>query len=169
MPGEIQRVPQGLLSLLGVKGTGQNPRLFGDVVSPTLELLPFLIAPTLTAAETITAAVAAAGSGATVTVPAREAWVLVAISARLDTGTVAGLAGAFIGLQSNDGSPAVVVANSGPVQTIANANQRFDFGIAMPQPMLLAPGSSVFAGLTIPPTTGTLRVTCRALYYKLLA
>lgn len=43
MPSIINRVPPGLLSLLGIQSTGQNPSTLGDTVSPTLDLLPLYI------------------------------------------------------------------------------------------------------------------------------
>lgn len=41
MSAPIQRLPLGLLGLLGLKNTGQNPPEFLDSVRPALEMLPF--------------------------------------------------------------------------------------------------------------------------------
>jgi len=40
MPGPINRIPQGLLSLLDVKALGRNPSLLSDQVIGTLDLFP---------------------------------------------------------------------------------------------------------------------------------
>lgn len=41
MPSLINRVPPGLLSLLGIKAMGQNPVVLTDELRPTIELLDF--------------------------------------------------------------------------------------------------------------------------------
>jgi len=44
MPSLVNRVPPGLLSLLGIKAGGQNPAILPDTLQPTLELLELYIA-----------------------------------------------------------------------------------------------------------------------------
>lgn len=39
MPSQINRVPPGLLSLLGIKALGQNPSVLNDTVQPTVDLI----------------------------------------------------------------------------------------------------------------------------------
>lgn len=46
MPSLINRIPNGLLSLLGIKSVGQNPSLLSDTVSPTLDLSAFYFTET---------------------------------------------------------------------------------------------------------------------------
>lgn len=44
MPSLVNRVPPGLLSLLGIKAGGNNPSVLPDVLTPTLELLELYVA-----------------------------------------------------------------------------------------------------------------------------
>lgn len=44
MPSQVNRVPPGLLSLLGIKASGQNPSILPDTLTPTLELLDLYMA-----------------------------------------------------------------------------------------------------------------------------
>lgn len=43
MPSLVNRVPPGLLSLLGIKAGGQNPAILPDTLQPTLELLELYV------------------------------------------------------------------------------------------------------------------------------
>lgn len=54
MPQQINRVPPGLLSLLGIKSVGQNPALLSELLQPTVELLDLY---TEAAIESVTATV----------------------------------------------------------------------------------------------------------------
>jgi len=48
MPSLINRVPPGLLSLLGIKAMGENPVVTTDELRPTIELLNFYVGPNST-------------------------------------------------------------------------------------------------------------------------
>lgn len=57
MPSLINRVPPGLLSLLGVKALGQNPSILPDTVQPQLELLDMYLAGNAQEAQSTTSAI----------------------------------------------------------------------------------------------------------------
>lgn len=41
MSGEVQLIPPGLLSFLGIKNLGQNPQRLGDAYAPVLPMVPW--------------------------------------------------------------------------------------------------------------------------------
>lgn len=57
MPSLVNRVPPGLLSLLGIKAGGQNPSILPDVLTPTLELMELYSSANATEAAGTTSAV----------------------------------------------------------------------------------------------------------------
>lgn len=61
MPQLINRVPPGLLSLLGIKSLGQNPSLLADQVAPILELGNFYLGASSQIVGTTTGTVNATG------------------------------------------------------------------------------------------------------------
>lgn len=82
MPLPINRVPPGLLSLLDTKSGGVNPLQLSEVLSGSLELLPFYTAANSglasgnTAATNAVGAVAPTASGNNFRVPNSELWIL---------------------------------------------------------------------------------------------
>lgn len=82
MPLPINRVPPGLLSLLDTKSGGVNPLQLSEVLSGSLELLPFYTAANSglvsgnTAATNVTGAVAPTASGNNFRTPNSELWIL---------------------------------------------------------------------------------------------
>lgn len=76
MSSLIQGLPTGLLDLLGIKSTGRNPRLLLDEVRPVVDIFSLYSGNRLEPIAT-SAALAAVGDGATITVPAGEAWDLI--------------------------------------------------------------------------------------------
>ena len=84
MPGGINRIPDGLQSLLGVKALGRNPQAIEDLVRPVIDLTGFYLAnKTLEVASAQEIAAAAADTEfATVEVPSGEVWFLVSVACR---------------------------------------------------------------------------------------
>lgn len=62
MPSLINRVPPGLLSLLGIKALGQNPQWLPDSLQPTLELLQLYTSANAQESTYLTPAIGAAGA-----------------------------------------------------------------------------------------------------------
>lgn len=91
MPSIINRVPSGLLGLLGSKGTGASPQALADYVQPVLELDPYYFATTATHAAITTATlgsvaffpgVASLFGDLPMVVPSGEIWVVHHAAAR---------------------------------------------------------------------------------------
>lgn len=61
MPQQVNRVPPGLISLLGIKGSGQNPQLLADLITPTLDVTQAYLAGFSDRLQVDTAAVTARG------------------------------------------------------------------------------------------------------------
>jgi len=76
MPSVINRVPAGLLALLGSKVGGINPALLADQVIPTIDFSRFYLAGSLER-STVSGNIAAVGLFAsTLVVPENEFWVV---------------------------------------------------------------------------------------------
>lgn len=80
---KINTTPVGLQDFLGSKNFGRNPSELGQVVSPSLDLKPFLgvYEQRLARATDLRTGV---GVCCSLTVPEGEAWYLIAVSARID-------------------------------------------------------------------------------------
>jgi hypothetical protein len=112
MPFDISSQPRGLMALLGAKVGGTAPRLLGDQVVGTVDLLDFY---TLNIRESLTAAGPAPAVGgnvfaATLIVPAGEAWIVHAFNVEAACG-----AGAAI-----DMAPGVALAGFGQIMTVGD-------------------------------------------------
>jgi hypothetical protein len=78
MPSLINRVPPGLLSLLGIKAVGQNPTLLGDALTGFIDLTPLYTAGFAEIASAATSSVSSTGVSVIPQnlVPAGELWVV---------------------------------------------------------------------------------------------
>lgn len=105
MPGLIQRVPTGLLDLLGLKSTGQNPVVMPDTLQTVLELRDLYAAQRWEQFQATTNTVNLIGfwGAATLTVPAGELWLVDSLaytSGTLLAGTTYRLRPGLLGVQS---------------------------------------------------------------------
>lgn len=132
----INNIPSGLLSLLQLKEQGQNPNELGNLVVPTLDLLPFYMATLQTDQVQVSAAINAVGAvlDTTLVVPPNEVWLVshysvIALMGAAQTITVQPLF-----------RPLVVNQALGPAVAVA-ANQQ---GIAITQtlPFIARQGSA---------------------------
>jgi len=73
--GQVNRIPNGFLDLLGVQSLGRNPPLFSDAVSPTVDLTEYYSAQTLSS-HTEDFTHTAADQQVVVFVPEGETWLL---------------------------------------------------------------------------------------------
>lgn len=78
MPSLINRVPPGLLSLLGIKALGQNPSVLADILTPELDVTDLYFAAFSEQAGGTTGAITTAGTApfSALTVPPGELWYL---------------------------------------------------------------------------------------------
>lgn len=83
-PFSLQRVPSALLSLFGIKSTGQNPNTLSPYVQGTVDLRPFFGAETLQLQAGLDATAVAIGDQATLTVPSGESWLVYGLSSQLE-------------------------------------------------------------------------------------
>ncbi len=166
MPSQIQRVANGLLALLNIKATGENPRWLADVVQPTLDL-GFLYGSDLLATTSSQNNVTAAGtileiengSGGN---PVGVAWKLLAVGWTAEGFTVGGRAQIGITLQP----PSGILVPIAPVGdfTATGVNDRYDYGFMVPQPVILMPGSKLrFIVQRDVGGAGSIDITARAL------
>lgn len=143
MPSKIQRIPSGLLSFLGIKGTGQNPDFITDDVVPSLETLPFYAVQNNEIATT-SGAVQNAGDQITLVVPSQEVWLLHGISAIIAMSTTATV-GLEVGVQPLQGGNTHIAGQSDD-QSFASgqiARAFYTFG----KPTMISGGSTVVGGL----------------------
>ena len=82
----INRVPQGLLSILDAKTLGETPATLGNEVQPGLEMLELYLSNVPIDARTAQQTVTSASTGSTVAlveVPAGELWAIIGVTASL--------------------------------------------------------------------------------------
>lgn len=91
----VQSIPSGVLELLGMKGSGQNPKTFEDALRGVIDVRQLYALPRMaTAFDGFNAG--AIGTKATLTVPANEHWLLLQVQ----------------GLVRVDGAATVLIAGS---------------------------------------------------------
>lgn len=77
MPSLINRVPPGLLSLLGIKALGQNPSVLSDTIAAEIDVAPlYLQAFSELVANSTTPFTTTGIVGGLVVVPAGEMWIV---------------------------------------------------------------------------------------------
>ena len=81
--GQVNRIPNGFLDLLGVESLGRNPPAFADAIQPMVNLTEFYAAQTLSSHEEDFNHTAA-GDQVIVRVPSEETWFLRSVSVRAD-------------------------------------------------------------------------------------
>jgi hypothetical protein len=141
-PQSIQRVPTGLLNLLSMASSGENPRDLAATVSGVLDLLQFY---GLQQRQIIFATNAATAEGTAVPIPALTTWgVLFAANFTVaKTATMTALrAGIFVLRGSSPPTPMLMMAEElGPFGATETGSASFAF--VPPYPLLLPPGSLI--------------------------
>lgn len=77
--GQVNRIPNGFLDLLGVLSLGKNPPAFADQIAPVVDLVDFYSAQTLSGHNHVLNH-AAVGDNVEVFVPEGETWFLKGVS-----------------------------------------------------------------------------------------
>ncbi len=113
LPAIINRVPPGLLNLLGLKQTGRNPSSMAEFVQPIMELRDWYFAASqqVTTGSAVPANSAFQAVTIPITVPQDETWYVLQLSALL-TRDAAAVATLTAWLQYNWGGGPAVRASS---------------------------------------------------------
>lgn len=140
--GRIQRVPLGILSWLGLRNDGDQPRDFSGTVVPTTDMTAFYAALDQTQTIQTDAPTLAVGTGSIVTVPAGEAWLILAIGGLWSGFTAGSVFRACIEL--GQGANLVPVYTMDAAFTIsAGATDVFRLPFVPPQPLILPGGGRI--------------------------
>lgn len=142
-PQDIQRVPRGLIDLLGMRATGQTPAQLGGDVRGSLELLEFYLNERFVVFQGNTGNIIANGlqSPAGSTVPNGQLWLLFQLS--LSSNISAAGTGAFLtgGVLRNPSGIAPYFALTDQTnwaqQTTVNVGANFT------RPVIMQPGDSL--------------------------
>ena len=144
-PFSIQRVPQGLLSLLGMKGTGRNPDVLNESVVPTLEQVGFYTDGSLEFEEDVSVGIFTAGVFSSLVVPDGEIWALKGVNGQYSGAAGAATATAMVGLLLQAGNINQAIAIARLEEQPINAGEVLNFGHWFESPQFLFPGTSVIA------------------------
>lgn len=146
----IQRLPVGLLDLLGMQSTGDAPHLVSGEVQPVLDLTDLYLTDRLRGANGATANVAAIGGLlTTVGPPAGQQWMVYGVA-----GTMSGALAAATGFTGTllINRPSVGFAQFvGPTFAVANPAQWVG-GQWFERPLIMRPGDTL--GIWISAVTG---------------
>jgi len=146
--GQVNRIPNGFLDLLGVQSLGRNPPLFSDAISPVVDIFELYAAQTLSVhsvdwLHTVT------GDSTVLFVPEGETWMLRGLS--IETAIMVGgtqqnvsfLAQDFARGKTGAATPEMCIWNTGPLNPIANARE--SRGFMLPSPLALTSGTVLIA------------------------
>lgn len=150
MSTPITNIPQGLLSLLGLRDMGGVPRFVPDQIVPGIDVTQFLLLNRETVQGTVTFNSLSSDSPAATVVPAGELWYV--HSAQAQSAVLA--AGETIQLVCGLGTGAASIAQSDPQR--ATAGHRC---AAWLSGYWLPPGGSVVARTMEITTAGSITVT----------
>lgn len=169
MTTPIGRYPAGLLELLGAQAGGVNPRQFEERARFSLDLTSFF--GTWATARETNATLAESGS-ITLTVPSGQWWRLIAVSMHVAlTATQSGLVGSIrLSPQITSASTAVLHRGTWNDDQLNPSEAALGFCLAWyaPQaPLLLPPGSTLWAYLDLLGTDATVSAAIQALYVPL--
>lgn len=152
----IQRVPQGLLNLLGLQTLGVNPRDFSDSVFGQLDLERYFIADRIEHVSDILVGATQAGNSANLVVPAGETWRVSAYCVRLTNASGAGaIMHGCVGLNAvASGTPAV--ATTGMTRRHVSTGDEF-ITVGVESNIVLTPGNRI-TGFLVEDVGGALTV-----------
>jgi hypothetical protein len=140
MGSPISRRPQGLLDLLLAQQQGANPGDLRDDVSSTLDLFEFYAVERMAISATGTA-IAAVDGQSSVTVPATEAWRLIAVSGAWTWATAN--QDLKLSLQIRNVSGTNMHLSTGELRTSTGVSDKDAQAFVMPVPILLPSGSQL--------------------------
>jgi len=142
----IQRLPVGLLDLLGMQSTGDTPHLISGEVQPTLDLTDLYLTDRLRGANAATANVTAAGSLlSAVGPPAGEQWLCYGF-AGTSLGALAAATGFTANLLINRPSVGFAQFITNPYP-IANPGL-WAGGVTYETPLIMRPGDTLGAWIS---------------------
>jgi len=162
---DIQRVPKGLLSLLGSQANGATPRALSPSIAGVVPLLEMYGAELIVTQFGQTAALAVVGANHVLTVPSGESWYVKYAAARFEASAVGTVLNGFIGVAAQSGGTTVPLAASSKVTATAISEEV----VAASQDMqlVLSPGAALVAQLSSPSAVGTVTAKVLALVYRL--
>lgn len=166
MTGKIQTQAAGLLSLLGIKGTGDNPQELGAAVVPTVDMLAYYLPRNLeTVSQSIGPAPLAANTGVGITVPAGEYWFVRDLSGALLASAAAQQLGLALIYQPVAGSPGIALGFQANLASIAAGDiQR----VAKRQERIFGPGT-VFSCLSSNANAANVTISVNVSFVRLTA
>lgn len=136
----IQTPPNGLLSALGMKSTGEQPRQLDEAVRAVFDASPFFLSSFITVAST-SAAVQNVGDSV-VTAPADgNSWWVLAVQGLVQVGAAGEQVKCSVMVRRTNTSR--VRLFSGPIQTAVAANAQLSIAQTFPQGWLLPPGAGI--------------------------
>lgn len=145
----IQRVPIGLLELLGMKGSGTNPNAITSEVRPVVDLAQMYGIRTIDQASAINAALAIGGT-MTITVPQNEHWLLFNAFTFFTGGggTITELGG-NVALDLGSGQSFVVAQNRDSSAAGFPAASSMQIPWQAPYPWIIKPGGAIIGQCTL--------------------
>ena len=146
-PFSIQRVPGGLLELIGAKGTGENPRNLIPAVQPDIALEPYYLAGRIELVQNQGNLLTTAGQSTSVTVDQGQYWRVVTYGVRVHTpSAVNAVMHGGIGLSpSLSGTPATITQLTR--RHVATGGDLIGIGELVSYPLVLGPGDRITAFL----------------------
>lgn len=162
-PTTIQRLPTGLLDMLGMQSTGASPNEIAGVVTPTVNLGDLYLWDRVRVLTANTPNIASVNPFAsTVTPPQGEQWMVYGIS-MTTTGVVAAAAGFTAAMAINRGVSSLLwqlLQTPHPVTT----GNLWASGIVWDTPIIMRPGDTL--GVWVTSITGVpgVPVACSAVY-----
>jgi hypothetical protein len=144
---KIQRRAGGLLSSLGIVGTGDTPNALAEIVSPTMDIQLFYDAGRHENEFVTTAGAAAVGNNAQITVPAGEVWRLVGCSARYFMGGAGAAPSMWVGIRFVVGGTNTILGSYVENAIALVANEEAQAVGILTAPILLGPGAQIVAQL----------------------
>jgi hypothetical protein len=161
----IQRLPSGLLDLLGMQSTGDTPHLISGEVVPIVDLMNMYLTDRLRGQNAATANVTVVGNlPSTVGPAAGEQWLVYGITGS-STGALAAATGFTANLFINRASTGFVQFIT-PPYAVANP-ALWAGGVSWTEPVIMRPGDTVgvwISAVTGAPASG---INCTAIYVPL--
>lgn len=141
MPNQVQKPPWGYLDLIGAKSNGQNPNQVADMVSSTVELLPFFLVGRQIDYSQSEVTKTLRDDRAVVQVPAGEIWWVQGISGFLNASAAGVIMSAVLRYRTRSSSFDQTVAYNDQPRTALAASSRLTLGWMPPQPLILSAGA----------------------------
>lgn len=166
---QLQAIPRGFLSMLGVKAGG-NPGQGAEFVQPTLNMEHLYLVDSIDSAQVVQAAATNTGDAATLTVPTGEAWRLIGLCYHLSQPSavpVTPRVGLLIADPKNQLLP-VQVNPASDFAALATLGDQSGGGVLFPQPLVFPPGTAFQAYLFNDLGAITVDIRIRATFHRLV-